>query len=96
MAGVFSFFSSYVIPSEMPALTTSFKVASLVTLLLKVKVAQSCLSLCNPMDYTVHETLQARILEWVAFPFFRGSSQPRNQTGVSCNIGGWILLPTEI
>ena len=35
----------------------------------KVKVAQSCLTLCNPMDYTVHEILQARILEWVAFPF---------------------------
>ena len=31
---------------------------------------------CNPMDYTVHGTLQARILEWVAFPFSRGSSQP--------------------
>ena len=35
----------------------------------KVKVSQSCLTLCNPMDYTVHEILQARILEWVAFPF---------------------------
>ena len=34
----------------------------------KVKVAQSCLTLCNPMDYTVHGILQARILEWVAFP----------------------------
>ena len=34
-----------------------------------VKVAQSCLTLCNPMDYTVHGILQARILEWVAFPF---------------------------
>ena len=39
----------------------------------KVKVAQSCPTLCNPMDYTVHGILQARILEWVAFPFFRGS-----------------------
>ena len=35
------------------------------------------------MDYTVHEILQARILEWVAFPFFRRSSQPRDQTHVS-------------
>ena len=43
-----------------------------------VKVVQSCLTLCNPMDYTVHGILQARILEWVAFPFFRGSSQPRD------------------
>ena len=41
---------------------------------MKVKVAQSCPPLCNPMDYTVHGTLQARILEWVAFPFSRGSS----------------------
>ena len=35
------------------------------------------------MDYTVYGILQARILEWVAFPFFRGSSQPRDQTQVS-------------
>ena len=41
---------------------------------MKVKVAQSCPTLCDPMDYTVHEILQARILEWVAFPFSRGSS----------------------
>ena len=38
---------------------------------------------CNPMDYMVHGILQARILEWVAFPFSRGSSQPRAQTQVS-------------
>jgi len=37
----------------------------------KVKVAQSCLTLCNPMDNTAHGILQARILEWVAFPFSR-------------------------
>ena len=36
----------------------------------KVKVTQWCLTLCNPMDYTVPGILQARILEWVAFPFF--------------------------
>ena len=36
-----------------------------------VKVVQSCLTLCDPMDYTVHGILQARILEWVAFPFPR-------------------------
>ena len=50
-----------------------------------VIVAESCLTLCGPMDYTVHGILQARILGWVAFPFSRGSSWPRNQTGVSCN-----------
>ena len=42
----------------------------------KVKVAQSCLTLCDPMDYAVHGILQARTLEWVAFPFSRGSSNP--------------------
>ena len=46
--------------------------------LMKVKVTQSCLTLCNPMNYTVHGILQARILEWVAFPFFRGPYQPRD------------------
>ena len=37
----------------------------------KVKVAELCLILCDPMDYTVHEIFQARRLEWVAFPFSR-------------------------
>ena len=41
------------------------------------------MTLCDPMDYTVHEILQARILEFVAFPFFRGSSQPRDGIQVS-------------
>ena len=40
--------------------------------IVKVKAAQSCPTLCNPMDYTVHGILQARILEWVAAPFSRG------------------------
>ena len=48
----------------------------------QVKVTQSCLSLCNPMDYTVHGILQARILEWVAISFSRGSSQTRDRTQV--------------
>ena len=52
-----------------------------------VKVAQSCLTLCNPMDYTVHGVLQARILEWVAIPFSRGSSQSRDRTQLSCIAG---------
>ena len=38
----------------------------------------------DPMDYTVHGILQTRTLEWVAFPFSRGSSQTRDQTQVSC------------
>ena len=41
----------------------------------KVKVTQSCPTLRDPMDCTVHGILQARILEWVVFPFSRGSSQ---------------------
>ena len=45
---------------------------------LKVKVAQTCLTLHDPKDYINHEILQARILEWVSYPFFRGSSQPRD------------------
>ena len=42
------------------------------------------------MDCIVHGILQARILEWVAFPFPRGSSQPRDQTQVSCIAGGFF------
>src|SRR5574341_1256607 len=43
----------------------------------EMKVAQLCPTLCNPMDCTFHGILQARVLEWVAFPFSRGSSQSR-------------------
>ena len=50
----------------------------------EVEVTQLCLTLCNLMDYIVHGILQARILEWVTFPFCRGSSQPRDATQVSC------------
>ena len=48
-----------------------------------VKVTQLCLTLCDPMDYTVHGILHARILEWIAFPVSRGSSQPRDRIQVS-------------
>ena len=62
-----------------------------------VKVAQSCLTLCDPMDYSppcssVHGILQARILEWVAMPFSKGSSQPRGQTQVSHSAGRSFLV----
>ena len=46
----------------------------------EVKVAQSSPTFCDSMDCIVHGILQARILEWVAFPFSRGSSQPRDKT----------------
>ena len=53
----------------------------------KVKVAQSCLTLCNPMDYIVPGILQVKILEWVAILFSGESSQTRNRTQVSCIAG---------
>ena len=49
----------------------------------EVKVTQLCPTFCDPLDYTVHGIFQARILEWVAISFSRGSSQPRDQTKVS-------------
>ena len=60
----------------------------------KVKKSEKSLSptLCDPMDYTVHGILQVRILEQVAFPFSRGSSQPfsRDQTQVSHIAGSFL------
>ena len=66
------------------------------------EVAQSCPTLCDPMDYSppgssIHGILQARILEWVAMPSSRGSSQPRDQTFIFyffC-IGRWVLYNWE-
>ena len=55
-----------------------------------MRVAQSYLTLCNPTNYTVHGILQARILEWVAFPFSRRSSQLKDQTQVSRIAGGFF------
>ena len=59
---------------------------------LQVKVAQLCLTLCDSMDCRVHGILQTRILEWIAFPFSRGSSQPRDQTQVSLIAGGFFTI----
>ena len=52
-----------------------------------MKVTQLCPTLWDSMDYIVHGILQAKILEWIAFPFSRGSSQSRTQTGVSYTAG---------
>ena len=55
--------------------------------------SKSCSIMSNslqPMDHIVHGILQARILEWVAFPFSWGSSQPRDQTHVSHIAGGFF------
>ena len=56
----------------------------------EVKVTQLCPTLYDPMDCILAWILQARILEWVAFPFSRGSSQPRDGTQVS-HIAGRFL-----
>ena len=63
----------------------------------EVLVTPSCLTFCNPMDCSpsgssVHGILQARILEWVAMPFSRGSSGTRDQTQVSCIAGGFFTI----
>ena len=60
---------------------------------------QSCLTLCDPVDCSpqgssVQEILQARILEWIAISFFKGSSRPRDRTQVSYIAGGFVsILP---
>ena len=56
----------------------------------EVKVIQLCPTLCDLKDCIVHGILQARILEWVAFPFSRGSSQPKDWTQVSRVAGGFF------
>ena len=61
-------------------------------LVMELKVTQSCLTLCDPMDFTVHGILQARILEWVDFPFARGFSHPRDWTRVFCIVGGFFTI----
>ena len=63
----------------------------------KVLVAQSCPTLCDPVGYSlpgssVHGVLQARILEWVAIPLSKGSSRPRDRTQVSCIVGRFRAL----
>ena len=60
----------------------------------KVLVAQLCLILCNPMQPArlfCCGILQARMLEWIAIPFSRGSSQPRDGTQVSCIASGFFF-----
>ena len=63
-------------------LVLSLSVQSLL-LKVEVKVTQLCLTLCDPMDFTVHGILQASVLEWVAVPF-------RDRTQVSCTAGGFF------
>ena len=65
------------------SLLVSYKAKHTLTIRVKVKVTQSCPTLCDPRDCIFHGILQPRILEWVAVPFSRGSSQYRDQTQVS-------------
>ena len=76
-------------PQNIECITLSGKVKSRKTIPC-VKVTQLCLTPCDPMDCTVCGILQAGILEWVAVPFSRGSSQPRDRTQVSCLAGGFF------
>ena len=74
---------------------TSFK-WSLLDYWRKVLITQLCLTL-QPMDYSppgfsLHGSLQARILEWIAIPFSTGSSRIRDQTWVSCTVGRFFTL----
>ena len=60
-------------------------------------VTQLCPTLCNPMKYSppgssVHGILQASALEWIAIPFSRGSSQPRDRTWISHNAGRFFPI----
>ena len=69
------------------------KLSSIPTL--QAQSLKSCLTLCNPMDCSppgssVHSIFQARILEWIVIPSFRGSFHPRDWTYISC-LGRWIL-----
>ena len=70
-------------PGSIPGQGTRFQRS-------KRKVTQSCPTLCDPMDYTVHGILQAIILEWVTFPFSRWYSLSRDWTQLSRIAGGFF------
>ena len=83
--------ASEVAQGKQRLLSSSF-INPVLTIRKESEVAQLCPSLCDPMDChppgsSVHEIFQARILEWVAISFSRGSSQPRDRTWVSCTAG---------
>ena len=64
---------------------------------MKVLVVQSCPTLCNPVDCSppdssAHGILQARLLEWVAMPYSRGSCKPQNRTQISCIAGRFFII----
>ena len=81
--------NSFSLPALCPFLHSSY-----VKKKVKVLIAHSCVTLCHPLGpqgSSVHGILQARTLEWVAFPFSRDSSQPRDRTQVFCIAGGFFM-----
>ena len=79
---------------QLSTLTSKYKLKQLQIQVLKVKVTQWYPTLWEPWTI-VHGMLQARILKWIAFPFCRVSSGPRNQTGVSGIAGGFFTRWTS-
>ena len=66
-------------------------------MIMKVLFAQSCPTLCDPMDHSppwsfIHEIFQTRILEWISIPFSRGSFWPRDWTWVCCTEGRFFTV----
>ena len=83
-------------PQSIPKLFQMFNFSLMNwKIFLNVKVTQSYLTLCDPIDCIVLGILQARILKWVAFPFSRGSSQTRHQTQVSLIAGGFFTAESQ-
>ena len=96
--GAKSFFVGGVCPGPLKCLTAPLTLTYwMACSAVLCHAAQSCPTLwdpvdCSPPGFSVHGVLQARILEWVAMPPFRGSSEPRDQTHVSfisC-VGRWV------
>ena len=92
------FFCTYFPTDTKYVLHVSFLLLNLfLQMCVCTKLLQSCLTLCDPTDCSppgssVHGILQARIVEWAAIPFCRGSSQPRDQTHVSCTEGRFFTI----
>ena len=89
------------LPCSSPGFFFLLKIMRLNEMMTKIficiKVLVSCVQLCDPMDCSLpdssfHGIFQARILEWVAIPFSRGSSWPRDQTQVSCIAGRFFTF----
>ena len=89
---------SLALPSiDYPALESEMLLMTCLTNKVVVLVAQSYPTLCDPMDCglpgsSAHGIFQARILEWIAIPFSRGSSQPRDGTQISCITGRFFTI----